>query len=180
MCMKKNITVLVGSPRKNGNTEILADAFIGGAGGAGHSVTKITLRGKKISPCVNCDFCLNERRCAFDDDMTPIYETLIHTDILVFATPVYFYSFPAQLKCVIDRLHNPVRESFTVKGSVLLAVCEDDDDATFLPLSGTYGAIINYLGWKNLGSVLIRGVGKKGSVKGNPDLEKAALLGGSL
>ena len=80
------ITVLVGSPRKNGNTETLADALIEGARAAGAEVTKYTLRGRKIAPCVNCDYCQTHDRCAVADDMADVYELLQKTDALVFAT----------------------------------------------------------------------------------------------
>jgi Multimeric flavodoxin WrbA len=178
--MSKNITVLIGSPRKNGNTEMLADAFIAGAESAGHNITKISLHGKKISPCLNCDMCKRAGRCVFDDDMTEIYKKLTETDVIVFATPIYFYNFSSQLKSVIDRMYNPVRNTFKIKNCVLLSVCEDSGEETFAPLSATYKAIAEFLHWENLGEVFIHSVGAKGAVKGNPGLEKARMLGADI
>ncbi len=175
------ITVLIGSARKNGNTELLADAFIGGAAEAGHTVIKVTLYNRKIAPCMDCKYCYkNDGRCVINDDMTGLYDILRNTDIIVFATPVYFYNFTAQLKCVLDRLHNPVRSGFRIESSVLLSVCADEGPDTFEPLICTYKAIINYLRWNDRGSILIDGAEEKGSALNHPKLREAELLGRSL
>jgi len=171
------ITVLVGSPRRGGNTETLADALIAGAEAAGAEVTKITLRGKKIAPCVHCDYCHSHDRCAVTDDMTEIYDRLQKTDTLVFATPVYFFIMSAQLKAVIDRLYNPVRAAFPIRHTALLSVCADSAQKTFDPLRQTVAAIESYLGWKRVGEVTVYGISGKGDIAGNPALEKAKALG---
>jgi len=171
------ITVLVGSPRKNGNTETLADALIEGARAAGAEVTKYTLRGRKIAPCVNCDYCQTHDRCAVADDMADVYELLQKTDALVFATPVYFYNMSAQLKAVLDRLYNPVRKKFPIRLTALLSVCADDTQKAFDPLRVTFAAIEEYLGWKRAGEVTVCGLWKKGDIRGNEALEKAKALG---
>jgi len=174
------ITVLVGSPRKGGNTETLCDALIAGAEAAGAQVTKVTLRGKKISPCVNCDYCQTHDRCAITDDMPEVYEALLRTDALVFATPVYFYTMSAQLKAAIDRLYNPVRGKLPIKYTVLLSVCADDTQKAFDPLKVTFAAIENYLNWKRVGEVTVTGMEKKGDIAGNEALAKAKALGEKL
>ncbi len=171
------ITVLVGSPRKNGNTDTLADALIAGAQAAGAEVTKYALRGRKIAPCVNCDYCKTHDRCAVDDDMTAVYNLLQKTDALVFATPVYFYNMSAQLKALLDRLYNPVRAKIPVKLTALLSVCADDTQKAFDPLRATFAAIEDFLGWKRVGEVTVHGVEKKGDIVGNEALERARTLG---
>ena len=130
--MTKNILVLVGSPRHNGNTELLADVFIKGAVEEGNKVTKYVLQGKKILPCIDCQACFKTGKCILEDDMDEVYELLRTTNILVLASPVYFYGISAQLKALLDRLHNPVRDTFPINSSVLLSVCADTAEA-FIP-----------------------------------------------
>lgn len=102
--MAKKVLVIVSSPRKGGNSELLCDRFISGAEEAGHHVEKICLRGKKIAPCIACEACLNNGGvCVQKDDMGEILEKLIAADVIVLSTPVYYYSICAQLKIMIDR-----------------------------------------------------------------------------
>ena len=174
------ITVLVGSPRMGGNTETLADALVAGASAAGAEVVKYTLRGKKIAPCVNCDYCHTHDRCAIDDSMTEVYDLLLKTDVLVFATPVYFYTMSAQLKALLDRLYNPVRAKLPIRATALLAVCADDTQRAFDPLRATFAAIEDFLSWKRIGEVTVDSVEKKGDILGNEALAKARALGAKL
>ncbi|HNW86363.1 MAG TPA: flavodoxin family protein [Candidatus Limiplasma sp.] len=174
------ITVLVGSPRKGGNTETLADALIAGARSAGAEVVKFTVRGKKIAPCVNCDYCQTHDRCAIDDDMPEVYTLLSNTDALVFASPVYFYNLSAQLKALIDRLYNPVRARFPIRYTALLSVCADDTQRAFDPMRATIAAIEDYLGWKRLGEVTVDHLEKKGDIAGHEALARATALGQKL
>ena len=174
------ITVLVGSPRKGGNTEALAAALVGGVQAAGGQVVTYSLHGKKIGPCVSCDFCQTHDRCALQDDMADVYSLLQHTDVLVFASPVYFYTMSAQLKAVLDRLHNPVRAHFPIRATALLGVCADDTPAAFDPMRQTFAAIEAYLGWQRLGEVLVHSVEHKGDIAGNAGLAQARALGEKL
>ena len=174
------VTVLVGSPRKGGNTETLADAFVDGAQAAGAEVVKYTLRGKKIGPCVNCDYCQTHDRCAIADDMAEVYALLQNTDALVFATPIYFYNLSAQMKALLDRLYNPVRKTFPIRQTALLSVCADDTQRAFDPLRATVAAIEDYLGWKRVGEVTVDSVSAKSDILGNEGLAKAKALGAKL
>lgn len=179
--MSKNIVVLVGSPRKSGNTEILADAFMKGAVSVGNTVKKLCLWEKKILPCVDCKYCYrNDGQCILQDDMKEVYEELKKADVIVFASPVYFYGFSAQLKGCIDRLHNPIRNDFKIKYAVLLSVCADKGLEVFEPMAATYQAIIKYLGWKDVGQVFIDGVEDKGAIVEHEKLEEAELIGKGL
>lgn len=101
--MKKNILILSGSPRKGGNSDLLCDEFMRGATEAGHCVEKIRVQEKKVACCTACYACQKTGSCAIHDDMAEIMEKLIACDVLVLASPVYFYSIDAQLKAVIDR-----------------------------------------------------------------------------
>ena len=110
-----NILILAGSPRKGGNTELLAEAFAKGAA-EHHHVEIVSVRDYKVNPCLGCNACFKtDGICAQNDDMAIIYEKMSRADMLVIASPVYFYGISAQLKAVIDRFHNPNRDSFNIK-----------------------------------------------------------------
>lgn len=104
----KKIVILQGSPRKGGNTDLLADEFARGAETSGHQVEKIYLADKNIHPCIACNACRrNGGNCVFQkkDDFESIVQAVIETDILVLSSPVYFYSLTAQMKTAVDRFY---------------------------------------------------------------------------
>lgn len=101
--MAKNILILSGSPRKGGNSDLLCDEFMKGAIEAGHTVEKIRVQEKKVACCTACYACQETGKCAIKDDMADIMQKMINCDVMVLASPVYFYSIDAQLKAVIDR-----------------------------------------------------------------------------
>ena len=174
------ITVLVGSPRKGGNTETLVDALIDGVRAAGGEAVKYSLRGKKIGPCLSCDYCMTHDHCALKDDMAEVYSLMEQTDVLVFASPIYFYGMSAQLAALINRFHNPVRERFPIRATAVLGVCADEPQRTFAPMLATFAAIEEYLGWQRLGEVTVCGVENRGDIAGNDGLQKARALGEKL
>ncbi|WP_147566749.1 flavodoxin family protein [Clostridium tyrobutyricum] len=102
--MSKNVLVISSSPRKGGNSDILCDQFILGAEEAGNYTEKVFLRDKNINCCTACYACVtNGGKCVQEDDMEQILEKMLKADVIVLATPVYFYTVSAQLKMVIDR-----------------------------------------------------------------------------
>ncbi len=101
--MGKKILILSGSPRKNGNSDYLCDRFFEGAKAVGHDVEKIFINDKKIAYCRACYACQKLGKCIIKDDMEEILNKIIAADVLVFASPVYFYSINAQIKTVLDR-----------------------------------------------------------------------------
>lgn len=102
--MSKKILILSGSPRKGGNSDLLCDEFMRGAIDAGNKVEKIRIAEKKIGYCSACYYCQESGGvCAKKDDMAEILQKMIDSDVIVLASPVYFYSIDAQLKTVIDR-----------------------------------------------------------------------------
>lgn len=103
--MSKKVLILSSSPRKGGNSDTLCDKFKEGAETAGNTVEKIFLRDKKINYCTGCGYCNtnNYTGCSQKDDMTEILEKMINADVIVFGTPVYFYTMSGQLKTLIDR-----------------------------------------------------------------------------
>ena len=102
--MTKKVLILEGSPRRNGNSAILSDELARGAEEAGCSVEKVKIAGKKIAGCLGCNGCFrNGGICVQKDDMAEIREKMLAADVIVLASPIYFYSMTAQMKAVIDR-----------------------------------------------------------------------------
>lgn len=100
----KRIIILSASPRKKGNSDILCDEFFKGAKDAGHDVEKVFLADKKINYCTGCGVCNTAHECIQKDDMQELLEKLLQADVIVMASPVYFYTINAQMKTLIDRI----------------------------------------------------------------------------
>jgi len=179
--MAKNILVLNGSPRKGGNTEILADAFIEGAREAGHTVVKFNAAKMKINGCVDCKHCFTHKgECAQKDEMQEIYKALYKADMLVFASPIYWWGFSAQLKAVIDRMFVNESKPLPIKSSALLLVCADTEAGVAEPVISQYRKINGYLGWKDAGIIVQKGVSDKGDIIGKKSLIEARELGRNI
>ena len=101
--MKKKVLILSSSPRRNGNSDLLCDRFLEGAKASGHDVEKIFLKDKNINYCTGCGSCSMGKSCPQKDDMPEILEKMIAADVIVMATPVYFYTMCGQMKTLIDR-----------------------------------------------------------------------------
>ena len=101
--MSKNVLIISASPRRGGNSDLLCDRFLAGAREAGHHAEKIFLRDKKINYCQGCGVCNTTHACVQKDDMAPLLDKMLQADVIVFATPVYFYSCDGQLKTISDR-----------------------------------------------------------------------------
>ncbi len=101
--MSKKVLIISASPRRGGNSDLLCDRFLAGAKEAGHQAEKIFLRDYKINYCMGCGICNDTHKCVQQDDMQPLLNKMVEADVLVFATPVYFYSCDGQLKTFIDR-----------------------------------------------------------------------------
>ncbi len=123
------ITMLFGSPHKQGTTNVLAEAFMKGAQEAGHEVTRLNLAQMKIGGCMACDYCSRTKQgCIQKDDMQQVEPAVEQAQLIVLATPLYYYGMSAQLKAAIDRFYSfsgPLRE----KKVVLLAACADGEGA---------------------------------------------------
>jgi len=179
--MSHKILVVTGSPRKKGNTNLLADAFIEGAKTAGNQVFRFNAGEANINGCLACQFCfVNEGVCKQDDDMQQAYKYLHECDVLVLASPIYFFTVSAQIKAFIDRMFCGIGKPFAVKATVLLTVQEDKDIAVADNAVNTYKSIIDYTGWENLGVISVPNVEGVGAIAGNPKLEDARKLGESI
>jgi len=178
--MSKNIVVLSGSPRKGGNTDILAAAFVEGAESAGKNVTLFRVADMKISGCLGCEHCFKEESkgvCVLKDDMPQIVDALRKTDTLVLASPVYYFNITAQLKQAIDRIYVLVNEEKTIKRMAMLLACEDDDIDTAGGAVAMFERWLAYEGWESAGVVIAGGVHNPGDINGHAELEKARALG---
>ena len=175
-----NILILSGSPRKGGNTELLAEAFAKGAAKQ-HHVEIVSVRDYKVNPCLGCNTCFKtDGICAQKDDMAIIYEKMSQADMLVIASPVYFYGISAQLKAFIDRFHNPIRDSFHIKKMALLLVGAATLPELFDAILTEYKLCLQFFKIEDAGKVLVRGVKDKGDIKNTDALNEAYRLGESI
>ena len=175
-----NILIISGSPRKGGNTELLVDAFAKGAA-AHHHVEIVSVRDYKVNPCLGCDACFKTNGvCAQKDDMTILYEKMSQADMLVIVSPVYFYGISAQLKAVIDRFHNPIRDTFHIKKMALLLVGAATLPELFDAILAEYNLCLNFFNIEDAGKVLVRGVKDKGDINNTNALNEAYKLGYSI
>lgn len=173
-----NILILSGSPRKGGNTELLVEAFVKGASQK-HHVDVVSVHDYKVNPCMGCNACFkNESNsCVQKDDMPLIYEKMAVADMLVIASPVYFYGLSAQLKAVIDRFHNPIRDTYHIKKTALLLVGAASLPELFDGILAQYRLCLNFFKLEDAGRVLVRGVKDKGDIQNTEAIQKANELG---
>jgi len=186
MRQKKKVLILLGSPREDGNSTRLAFAFADAASRKGHAVQSIRLSALHIAPCNGCRQCWKKASepCVLRDDMDPVYPLLRAADVLVFATPLHFYTWSSPLKTLTDRLFclDPqFKRNLKGKTSVLLATAADQRSAAFAGLRATYRLVADYMGWKRLGEVLATGVEAEGDIaRAGRALAKADALGAKL
>lgn len=176
-----NILVLSGSPRKGGNTDLLVDAFVKGASPK-HHVEVVSVHDYKINPCMGCNACFRreDHNCCQKDDMQIVYEKMAKAEMLVIASPVYFYGLSAQLKTVIDRFHNPIRDTFHIHKMALLLVGAASLPELFDSILVQYELCLKFFKMEDVGRVLVRSAKDKGDVKNGDSLQKAFELGQSI
>ena len=173
--------VLVGSMRKEENIDLLAKAFVDGASKK-IDVEIISVTEYKVNPCIGCNSCFERKdnSCFQKDDMEIIYRKLAKVDMIVIASPVYFYGISSKLKAIVDRLHTPLRNTFKVKKLGLLLVAASTLPAVFDAIEIQYKLVLDFFKLEVAGRVLVRGVMDKGDMKGNKALEEAYKLGMSI
>lgn len=175
------ILVLVGSERKDGNTALLAQSFAEGAK-ANNDVEIISVADVKVNPCKGCNACFKTEgnMCVQIDDMLEIYKKLSEADVLILASPVYFYGISAQLKAIIDRLHTPMRNTFKIKKLGLLLVGAASLPELFDSILTQYQLVLNFFKLEDAGKVLVRKANEKGDVRKTTGLEEAKAFGLSI
>ena len=177
--MGKKILVITGSPRKNGNSFAMTDAFIKAAQAKGHTVTRFDAAFKTIGGCHACETCFKTgSACSFKDDFNEIAPHVLEADVIVFTAPVYWYSFPSQIKGVIDRLYSfcVAGKDISGKECALITCCEEDDMSVMDGVRIPYERSIALLKWKSIGEVLVPGVFNVGDIDKTDGCKKAAAL----
>lgn len=184
--MAKKIIILNGSPRLNGNTMALCKAFEEGAKEAGNEVHRFDLQTMDIKGCLGCFKGGKDKSspCIQKDDMDKIYPVYEECDVVVLASPMYYWTVSGQLKTAFDRLFavaecnpdylNPVKEC------VLIMPAEDTSAENFQAIENYYNTILNVLHWKDRGRLLVGGFLEAGKIKGSPLIETAKKLGASM
>ncbi len=176
--MSKKILIVSTSPRKNSNSEALALAFADGAKEAGHEVDFISLRGKTVNFCRGCFVCQEKLRCVIRDDADVICQKALTADVLVFATPIYYYEMSGQLKTLLDRLNPLFPSDYAFRDIYLMtAAAEAEDSVPERAVSGVEGWVECFERARLAGTVFMGGVTEAGENPEHPALEKARHMG---
>ena len=182
--MPKKIVILNGSPRRKGNTSALVKAFTEGVESAGHTVTVFFLDSMNIHGCKGCfgGHSSKECPCVQRDDMNKIYPAVRECDVIVLASPLYYWNMSGQIRTAIDRLFALEEGDGNLlrghgRASALLMAAEGhgfEDVLTY------YNHLMEHLKWNNLGHVLAGGNGDIGDIEGKPEISAAYKLGKSI
>lgn len=179
--MGKKVLIITTSLRANSNSDGLAKAFARGAQEAGNVVETVSLKGKNISFCRGCLICQKTQECVIRDDASLIAQKALNADVLVFATPVYYYGMSGQLKTLLDRCNPLFSSSYAFREIYLLAAAaEDEKDTVTGTATGIRGWVDCFEKARFAGMVFAGGVNESGAVQGHPAEEKAYELGKSV
>ncbi len=182
--MPKKIVILNGTPRKKGNTSALVKAFTEGAESCGHTVTEFFLGGMDIHGCKGCfgGHSSKDCPCVQHDDMDKIYPAVKDCNVIVLASPLYYWNMSGQIRTAIDRLFALEEGDGNLlrghgRASALLMAAEGHG---FEDMLTYYDHLMEHLRWKNLGHVLAGGNGDVGDIEGKPEIQQAYDLGKSI
>lgn len=177
----KKVLIISTSPRKDGNSDALAKEFAKGALEAGHEVEKIDLYDKTIGFCRGCLVCQSTGRCVIRDDANTIAQKMREAEVLVFATPIYYYGMCGQMKTMLDRANPLYAGDYAFRDVYLLAAAADEEE------SAIDGAVTGLEGWiacfekaRLAGTVFAGGVDALGAIQGHRSLKKAYDAGKSV
>jgi len=173
---KSNMKVLgiMGSPRRQSNTEILLDKALEGAREAGAEVEKVLASKLKISPCLEIYACRKDGDCAIKDDMQLLYKKLLEADHIIFASPIFFYGVTSQAKALVDRCQalwvrkhvlDMGKEDKRVRRGVFISVGATRGTKLFDGAVLTVKYFFDAIGVKYSGDLLVRGVDNKGQIR---------------
>jgi len=181
--MNKKVVVITGSPRKNGNSAAMAEAYIKAAEEKGHTVTRFDAAMMNVGGCHACETCFKSgKACSFDDDFNTIAPHILEADDIVFAMPVYWYSIPGQIKNVIDKIYSfcVAGKDVAGKGCGLIACCEEEDMTVLDGVRMRLERSAALLKWHMIGEVLIPGVLNTGDIEKTDGCRQAAELAENL
>ena len=176
--MSKKVVVISTSIRANSNSEDLAKSFADGATFAGNEVDFITLKDKQISFCKGCLACQKTGKCVIKDDVAKIMDKVIDSDIVVWATPIYYYEMSGQMKVLIDRLNPMFSMDYKFRDVYFLATAAEDGEHVYeKALSGLNGWIDCFDKAELKGYVFCGGVTGGGEISKNTNLKEAYDMG---
>ncbi len=179
--MNKKVLILSGSPRKNGNSDLLCNEFAKGAEQSGNVVEKIYVAEKSIHPCIACYHCRdNGGECVFKDDMGEVLQKMIDADVIVLASPVYFYSISAQLKSVIDRTVARWLEVKNKEFYYIVTAADEEIASAQTTLACFRGYADCVEGAKEMGVIYGMGTYEKGDVKSHSAMTEAFEVGNNV
>lgn len=178
----KKVLVMTASPVKNGNTDKMADAFIEGAKESGHEVVKFETAFKKIGGCMACNKCWSKgEACIQNDDFRELEPLLERCDVLLIASPLYWFNLPAQIKGAIDRLYayggSGGLRPLAIKESYFFVCGNLADKDEYQPLLDIYRMTAKYLKWKDRGIIQTGGMDKEGALEASGILKQAREMG---
>lgn len=173
----KKVLILSGSPRKNGNSDILCDEFARGAADSGNEVEKIRVAEKNIGYCRACYACKSTGKCVIKDDMAEVLQKMIDADVIVLASPVYFYSIDAQLKAVIDRTVARWLEVRDKEFYYIVTAADEERTSANTTLACFRGYADCVEGAKEMGVIYGMGAYEKGGVKSTKAMNEAYEMG---
>ena len=177
----KRILIVSTSPRTDSNSEALAKAFAQGAEAAGHEAELISLRGKTVNFCRGCFVCQEKLRCVIRDDADAICLKALNADVLVFATPIYYYEMSGQLKTLLDRLNPLFPSDYAFRDVYLLtAAAEDGEHVPQRAVSGVGGWVECFERAKLAGTVFMGGGTVAGENPAHPALDLAYRMGSGI
>ena len=174
----KRVIVISTSLRRGSNSDMLADKFVEGAKAAGNDVEKISLTGKVIQFCKVCFGCQKLGKCVIKDDVNEIMAKVLEADVVVWATPIYYYEMSGQMKTLIDRMSGMYGRDYKFRDIYLLTTAADDDPETPKRAeTGLGGWIACYPKSRLAGTVFCGGVNEPHAIEDNPKLQEAFELG---
>ena len=174
-----NILVITGSPRHGANTETMAEAFAESAKTVGNNVIIKKASELKVAGCLGCQYCFeHDGECVQKDDMGSILEVLDTTDMVVFASPIYYFSITAQLQAIINRFYARLRKGYNVKKAALLLVSGSPD--VYNGAIEQYNELTKRMKWENKGIFTFSGMREKDSMALSPEIKKVKEFGQSL
>ena len=178
----KNVLIISTSLRGGSNSELLAKECAKGAEEAGNRVELLSLKGKKIQYCVGCLSCIKTGKCVQKDDAPEIMEKLRRADVLVFATPIYYYEMSGQMKTLLDRMNPLYSSDYAFREVYMIATAADGGDSTFeKAYNGLQGWVDCFPKAKLCGLVAGEEIGDPKDAVNHPDvMEKAYQLGKAL
>lgn len=176
--MSKKVLIVSTSLRKGSNSEALASAFAEGARSAGHEVEQVSLSGKTINFCKGCFACQKTMRCVMQDDGDLIAQKMLTADVLVFATPIYYYEMSGQMKTMLDRANPLFPSDYAFRDVYLLATAADEDEhAMGGAANGLKGWISCFPQARLSGMIFGGGVTAAGEIAGHTALQQAKEMG---